>query len=396
MVMRQVNKPYLSGKDPSDGAGGIPAGERRRRRRFSAGWRVFASAVVLSLALAGFCACGEEETAEEEPETFEVAMITDDVGVKDGSFHESTWNAIQAFGEENGITSQAIPSENSEEAYMDAIRQARQDGAKLIVLSGSQFETIAYQAQEKYKDLYFVLMDGVPRDEKYNYETAGNCADVLFAEEQAGFLAGYAAVSEGFTSIGFMGGDKVPPVKRYGYGFVQGVSAAARDKGISGIDLKYTYTGTFEASDEIESEAFVWFDEGTEVIFACGGSIGESVMAAAETAGGSVIGVDSDQSALSETVVTSAKKETGRAITDVLKNYKRNNFPGGSILNYSVENDGIGLEMTNSRLTLFTQEDYDALLGQIRSGERTIVKDTDKKSIKSLAGDQVEFHMVKE
>ena len=95
-------------------------------------------------------------------------------------------------------------------------------------------------------------------------------------------------------------------------------------------------------------------------------------------------------------MVTSAKKETGRAITDVLKNYKRNNFPGGSILNYSVENDGIGLEMTNSRLTLFTQEDYDALLGQIRSGERTIVKDTDKKSIKSLAGDQVEFHMVKE
>ena len=119
-------------------------------------------------------------------------------------------------------------------------------------------------------------------------------------------------------------------------------------------------------------------------------------MAAAETAGGSVIGVDADQSGMSETVITSAKKETGRAITDILKNYKRNNFPGGSIMNYSVENDGIDLEMTNSRFTLFTQEEYDSLLAQIRSGDRTILKDTDKKSVKSLAGDKVKVKIVKD
>ena len=367
------------------------SGDLRRRRL-----RLLACAALTTLALASFCACGQEEPEAEEPETFEIAMITDEVGVRDGSYHEETWSAIQAFSEENGMTCQTIASEDSEPAYMRAIRKAKQDGAKLVVLAGSQLETVAYKAQAKYNNLYFVLLDGVPQDADYNYETASNCAGVLFAEEQAGFLAGYAAVCEGYTNIGFMGGDELPPVKRFGYGFVQGVSAAADDNATGQINVKYTYTGTFEASDEIESEAFVWYDQGTEVIFACGGSIGESVMAAAETAGGSVIGVDADQSGMSETVITSAKKETGRAITDILKNYKRNNFPGGSIMNYSVENDGIDLEMTNSRFTLFTQEEYDALLAQIRSGDRTILKDTDKKSVKSLAGDKVKVKIVKD
>lgn len=353
-------------------------------------------AIMVILVMAILCACGEEEEKAEEPTSFELALITDEVGVKDGSFHEAAWNAMEAFSEENGMTCQYYTSSDDEESYLAAIRKAKRKGAKLVVLAGNQFETVAYKAQKEYEDLFFVLIDGVPRDKDFNYETAANSTGVLFAEQEVGYLAGYAAVCEGYTKIGFMGGAEIPPVKRFGYGFVQGVSAAAKEKKVKGIDLKYAYLGTFEASDEIQSDSFNWFEDGTEVIFACGGTIGQSVMAAAESAGGAVIGVDTDQSAMSETVITSAKKETGKAVTDVLKNYKRHNFEGGAILNYSAENNGIGLEMTNARLKVFDQATYDQLYNEIKTGDRQILKDVEKGDVKTLAGEQVDVEVVKE
>jgi basic membrane protein A and related proteins len=56
-----------------------------------------------------------------------------------------------------------------------------------------------------------------------------NVHSIFYAEEQVGFLAGYAAVKEGFTKLGFMGGMAVPAVVRFGYGFVQGAEYAAAE-----------------------------------------------------------------------------------------------------------------------------------------------------------------------
>lgn len=356
--------------------------------------KILIAAVLSALVLISLCSCGGQKEEAEEPTTFELALITDNVGVEDGSYHQTTWEAMQAFAEENGMTCRYYTSEDDDDAYMKTIRAAKDAGAKLVVLAGSQLETVAFDAQKEYEDLLFVLLDGVPRDKDYNYKTAGNSIGVLFAEQEAGYLAGYAAVSEGYKKLGFMGGADLPPVKRYGYGFVQGASAAAKELGTGKIDVKYTYLETFEASDEIESESFDWYEKGTRIIFACGGSIGESVMDAAETAGGKVIGVDADQSSQSETVITSARKETGRAITDILKTYKRHNFQGGAILNYSAENNGIGLEMTNSRMTSFDEETYKQLYREIKKGDREIVKDIDDKSVETLAGDNVKVEVV--
>ena len=366
------------------------------KRKTAKRWTAALAAGLVLLVSASLCACGDKEESGEEPAAFEIALITDESGIDDGSYLQSTWDAIQAFGEENGMTCQYYPSDDEEKAYLRTIRDAKDNGAKLVVLAGSQFETVAYKAQEKYEDLYFVLLDGVPRDEDYNYDTSGNSIGVLFAEEEAGYLAGYAAVCEGYTKMGFMGGNAVPPVKRYGYGFVQGVSAAVQEKHTGGVQIRYAYLGTFDGSDEIESESFNWYEDGTEIIFACGGSIGESVMAAAETAGTSVIGVDADQSGLSETVITSALKNTARAITDILKSYKRNNFAGGAILNYDADNKGIGLEMTNARFTVFDYETYKEIYRGIRSGERSIAKDAENDDVKSLAGDNVEIEVIDE
>ena len=87
----------------------------------------------------------------------------------------------------------------------------------------------------------------------------------LFAEEQAGFLAGYAAVKDDYTKLGFLGGMAVPAVVRFGYGFVQGAETAAKEMNIAQIDMKYHYTGGFDATPEAQALAASWYQGGTEV-----------------------------------------------------------------------------------------------------------------------------------
>ena len=129
-------------------------------------------------------------------------------------------------------------------------------------------------------------------------------ASVMYAEEESGYLAGYAAVMDGMKKLGFMGGMAVPAVQAFGYGYLQGAQDAAKELGLGAgeVEVIYHYTGNFEENDTNTATAKTMYQEGVEVIFACGGSVGKSVMAAASEAGAKVIGVDVDQRYDSETV----------------------------------------------------------------------------------------------
>lgn len=323
------------------------------------------------------CGGGQEEPAAEE--TYEIAMITDIGTIDDKSFNQGTWEGVVAFAEEAGITHKYYkPTEQSTDAYLAAIQLAVQNGAKVIVTPGYLFEEPIYLAQDLYEDVNFILIDGNPHNADYSeYRTNDNAVGIVFAEEQSGYLAGYAAVKDGYTKLGFMGGMAVPAVVRFGYGFVQGAEDAAKEMGIDRIDLKYHYTGNFDASPEAQTLAASWYAEGTEVIFACGGAVGSSVMSAAEASGAKVIGVDVDQSSESDTVITSAMKGLAAAVQSVLKDYYDGNFPGGQGLVYAADMDGVQLPMETSKFTKFSQSDYDAIYGKLASGEIAPQKDTD-------------------
>lgn len=297
-------------------------------------------------------------------EKFELAMITDIGTIDDKSFNQGTWEGVKKYAEEKGITHKYYkPTEKSNDAYLSAIDLAVKGGAKVVVTPGFLFEEPIYAAQDQYPDVNFVLIDGNPHDANYNYRTNKNAVGVLFAEEQAGFLAGYAAVKDGYTKLGFMGGMAVPAVVRYGYGFVQGAEYAAKEMGMApgSITMNYHYTGGFDATPEVQTLAASWYQSGIQVIFGCGGALGNSVMAAAEQANGKVIGVDVDQSYESNTVITSAMKNLGGAVYSILDQYYKGEFPGGQGLIFSAKNDGVELPMATSKFTKFTQADYDAI-----------------------------------
>ncbi len=288
-----------------------------------------------------------------------------------------------AFAEANNKTYNYYqPTGQSTDIYLDFIEQAVNAGAKVIVTPGFLFEEPIFIAQDMYPDVHFVLIDGNPHSADYSeFRTEKNAVGIVFAEEQAGFLAGYAAVKDGYTKLGFMGGMAVPAVIRFGYGFVQGAELAALEMGIEGLVMNYHYTGGFAATPEAQALAAAWYADGIEVIFACGGPVGNSVMAAAEAAGGKVIGVDVDQSGESPTVITSAVKGLAPAVEQTLAAYYAGEFPGGEAQVKDAALDGVGLPMASSKFTTFTQEDYDKIYAQLVAGEIALLKDTDVASV---------------
>ena len=221
-------------------------------------------------------------------ETFELALITDLGTIDDKSFNQGSWEGLVQYAEENGVSHKYYqPQAQGTEAYLDSIQLAVDGGAKVIVTPGFLFEEPVFMAQEMYPDVNFVLVDGNPHSADYTeFRTDKNVVGIIYAEEQSGFLAGYAIVKEGYTKLGFMGGMAVPAVIRFGYGFIQGAEYAAKEMGIEAVTVNYHYTGGFDATPEAQALAASWYNDGVEAIFACGGSVGNSVMAAAEAAEG--------------------------------------------------------------------------------------------------------------
>lgn len=325
-------------------------------------------------------------SASETTEKFELALITDLGHIDDQSFNQAAWQGVKQYAEENGITYKYYqPEEGTTDAYIETIDLAIAGGAKLVVCPGYLFETPVFIAQDRYPDVSFILVDGQPHDSANNVSKIGkNVLSILYQDEQAGFLAGYAAVQDGHSKLGFMGGMAVPSVIRYGYGFVQGADLAAQELGIT-TEIQYTYTGTFIGTPEIQALATSWYTDGTEVIFSCGGAIVESVILAAEEKDNAkVIGVDVDQSSQSKTVMTSAMKMLTSSVYSGIRDYYGNTFQGGTVQKFSALNNGIGLPMDTSSFSTFSPQDYQDVYAELVAGEIVIANQTEDSTTADL------------
>lgn len=307
-------------------------------------------AIVMSILMVGMIVVGCGSKSEGEGSGFEIALITDKGNIDDKSFNQGSWEGVVEFAKANNITHKYYkPEEASDAGYLAAIDLAVTGGAKVIVTPGFLFEVPIYEAQTKYPEVKFILLDGAPHTADYaTFKTEKNVASVMYSEEQSGFLAGYAAVMDGMTKLGFMGGMAVPAVQAFGYGYLQGAEAAAAELGLAdgAIEAIYHYTGNFEENDTNKATAKTMYQEGIEVIFAAGGAVGKSVMSAASESDAKVIGVDVDQRYDSETVITSATKGLAASVVAVLDAiYKSNSWDtyGGTTTYFNAANDGVGL-----------------------------------------------------
>jgi basic membrane protein A len=339
----------------------------------------FMKKISVILLIAMIALVGNNVFAGGRAETFEIALITDIGTIDDKSFNQGSWEGLYRFATSRNISHKYYqPAEQSDNAYLATIDLAVRGGARVIVTPGFLFEPSIYVAQDRYPNVHFILIDGSPRSADWSsFRTANNTVGVLYAEDQAGFLAGYAAVRDGYRRLGFIGGMAVPAVVRFGYGFIQGAEYAARDLGLGpgDITMNYHYTGNFVASPAAQTLAASWYNAGVEVIFACGGAVGNSVMAAAEQTGAKVIGVDIDQSGESVTVITSAMKGLQSSVYDLLTDFYAGRFPGGQTKIFEASNNGVGLPMATSRFRTFSQADYDGIFRRLANNEFPRIED---------------------
>ena len=362
--------------------------------------------MLLAVSVVG-CSSGGEEPAPapngQEPDVQEpvqepdggakIALITDKGNIDDKSFNQGSWEGVVEFAEREGISHNYIkPEEATDDFYLAAIDLAVEGGAEVVVTPGFLFEVAVYQAQDQYPDVKFILLDGAPRNADYSdFKTNDNVASILYAEEESGYLAGYAAVMDGMTELGFMGGMAVPAVQAFGYGYLEGAEDAAVELGLGdgAIRAIYHYTGDFEENDTNKATASTMYQEGIEVIFACGGSVGKSVMSAAAEAGTKVIGVDVDQRYDSDTVITSATKGLAESVIQVLESiYNTDSFDifGGKTTYFNAENNGVALPTVVlddadadafDRFETFTMDQYEDVYQKLVDGSVDPTREVD-------------------
>ena len=307
-------------------------------------------------------------------------ILTEKSSLNDGTFNQAAYSGIKLYAEEHGVAYKAYgPDSQIEDDYIKAMDTAVKEGAKILVTPGFNFGTSVFKAQDIYPEVKFVLIDGVPNNGKtdgsYEEKIAPNTFSVMFAEEQAGFLAGYAIVKDGFRKLGFLGGRAFPAVVNYGYGFVQGADYAAKELGLARgeVTVKYDYTGNFEKTPENQAKADSWYNNGIEVIFACGGDMGNSVIQSSKSFKDKwVIGVDTDQSGDSETIITSAVKRMENAVHYAIQSDYDGSFPGGQSVHLGADSDGVGLAIDTSRFRTFTKEDYDKIYKMLAENQNNI------------------------
>ena len=321
----------------------------------------------------------------------DVAFVTDVGNIDDQSFNQYTWQGVQDFCSANSLSANYYrPTEDSDAARLEQMDNAVNDGAKSIVVAGYLFGNAIAEAQEKYPDVQFLALDVSASDLGDKAPTA-NTALITYKEEQAGYLAGYAAVYDGYKELGFLGGMAVPAVIRYGYGFVQGADAAAVEMGIADqVVMEYVYGNQFFGDSDITAYMDNWYQTlGVEVVFASGGGIYTSAAEAAAKVGGKLIGVDVDQSANIDTYgegmcVTSAMKGLAETVKHML-----GEVVAGSFANYGGQVETLGLvsgdDPTANYVQLpmestqwgdgFTQDDYKALVKAMYDGGVTVSND---------------------
>ena len=398
-------------------------------------------ALMLALVMAlSLVACGQKNqdsngTYDTDKDTdvtdvaYKVAMITDYGDITDQSFNQTTYEACKAFAEANGVDFQYFkPAGDNTADRVAMIESAVDQGYNVIVMPGYAFGGTIVEVAPQYPNVKFIALDVAKGDlleaavanagETYDYNPdnwdlekyvdMSNVYCAIYQEELCGYMAGYAAVKLGYKSLGFLGGMAVPAVIRYGYGFVQGVDAAAAELKLTDVKVNYAYGNQFFGDADITAAMDTWYAGGTEIVFACGGGIYTSAVdAAKKVEGAKVIGVDVDQAAVianyaagegadAATVegykaltVTSAMKglypATFDTLTDVIVN--------GNWEKYSGKIDTLGLvsaddpaanyvqipmESTQWADGKFTQDDYKALVKAMFDGTLTVSNDITK------------------
>ena len=372
-------------------------------------------AILLALVMVmGLVACGNstpettgtpnESTPAVDGTEYKIAMITDYGDITDQSFNQTTYEAVKAFAEANGIKYNYYkPNTDATAERVAMVDAAIVDGYNIIVMPGFAFGETLVEVADTYPDVKFIALDVA--DGEGGFHATDNVYSAVYQEELSGYMAGVAAVKLGYKHLGYLGGQAVPAVQRFGYGFLQGVDAAAKELGIvDQIKVEYVYGNQFYGDADITAVMDTWYGEkGVECVFACGGGIWSSAAEAAAKVNGKVIGVDVDQAAIIDGLygegmtITSAMKGLAPTVMDTLAAIiLEDNWAAYAgkietlgLVSADPEANYVQIPMATTQFAEgFTAEDYKALVAAMFDGTITVSNDIAEFPVTEVAVEQ--------
>jgi basic membrane protein A len=268
---------------------------------------------------------------------FKVGLVTDIGGLNDHGFNHLSYEGLLQAESQLGVKGTVLQSTSGAD-YIPNLTRLAAAGNKLVIAVGFLMAAPLEQVAKQYPNTHFAIIDnpgGTAPD------TAKNIEGIDFAEQEAGYPAGYLTglylKAKGYTTASTVGGQSIPPVNLYIAGFQAGVKAADPS-----AKLLNVYSQNFTDESSCKSLALNQISAGSKVVFQVAGACGLGVISAGVQTKTQVIGVDADQAYLSPSLVlTSAEKMVNTGVFTAIKNLQAGQFSAN--LQEDITNGGVGI-----------------------------------------------------
>lgn len=345
---------------------------------------IFAAGSILAACGGGEEKEGTSDAGKSGDDTFSVAMVTDTGGVDDRSFNQSTWEGLQAYGEEHGLEKGDggfdYLQSAAESDYVTNMNNLIRRDFDLIYAVGFKLHDAVSEIADQQPDAKIAIIDEVVPDKE-------NVTSIMFRANEASYLAGVAAALESKSGkIGFIGGIAGPVIDGFQAGFEAGAKAANPD-----IEIDVEYAESFSDAAKGQQIAKRMYDSGADIIFHAAGGVGNGLFTEAKErkqkdpeANVWVIGVDRDQydegkvDDSTNVVLTSVLKEVGVAAKEVANQAKEGNFPGGEVITYGLADGGVSLADSRGAASEETVAKVEEFKQKIIDGEITVPETPEK------------------
>jgi len=293
---------------------------------------------------------------------FKVGLVTDIGGLNDHGFNHLSYEGLLQAESQLGVKGTVLQS-NSGADYVPNLTRLAASGNKLVIAVGFLMAQPLQTVATKYPNVHFAIIDSPGATAP---DTAKNIEGIDFAEQEAGYPAGYLTglylKDHHYTTASSVGGQSIPPVTLYIAGFQAGVKAADPS-----AKLLNAYSQNFTDESSCKELALNQINAGSKVVFQVAGACGLGVISAGVQTKTQVIGVDADQSYLAPALVlTSAEKMVNTGVFTAIKNLQAGQF--SSNLEENIQNGGVGIGKIGPAGTQWTSQ-INNIIAEMKSGQ---------------------------
>ena len=301
-----------------------------------------------------------------------VGLVFDVGGLGDKSFNDSAHRGLMKAKDELGVQVQYIePGDGSDRE--SALRQRAAKGDNLVIGVGFIFSDDITKLAKEFPKVKFACIDySLPKGET---KIPDNLVGLRFREHEGSFLVGAVAGRVTKTKkLGFVGGMKIPLIRKFEAGYEAGVKHVCPTcqifSGYAGTEPK-----AFADPTKGKELALAQYGRGADIIYHASGKTGDGVFDAAKEKSKMVIGVDSDQFHVAPCcVLTSMIKNVDVAVFESIKSVVENKFAGGEF-EFGLKDGGIWFvydDNNKAKIPQAVADEMKELKQQIIEGKITV------------------------